>query len=118
MALSLAIMWAHSLFMYRELAADGTMASKHAQVYKVMKASLALPKPSQGRLPPSLKRPSSSGPPAIIAAEDDTGALLRDIGGSKKYTVLHDLLQGKQPETILAAVCALTALLQPPVAGL
>lgn len=75
-----------------------------------MQASLPAPSPKQGRLPPP---PLSTPALAISAAEKDTGALLQDIGRSHKYDTLHQLLRGRRPETVVGAICALAALLQP-----
>ncbi len=103
----------------RELAADRKLASKHAQLYRIMQASLPVPNPSRSKLTlPSFSR-ALPGPPstAMSAAEKDTGALLQDIGSSQKYSVLHSLLHGRRPETVVGAICALATLLQPAVAS-
>lgn len=90
------------------------MARKHRQLYSVMQASAALPNPTQGQLPPAyLGSPAL----AISAAEQDTGALLRDIGSNDKYAPLQEMLQGKRPETVLGAFCALAALVKPSIAS-
>ena len=88
----------------RELASDSSLAVKHAPLYHLMQASLSL-----------LAPPSASIPQDLEAAQSRTGPLLQDIQTSQKYGPLAALLKGRRPETVVGALCALVALVQPAV---